>query len=216
MKVVAINASPRTGWNTAQLVNEAAKGAAEAGAEVTHFDLYQLEKYTGCLSCFGCKRGEEPGWCVVHDGLYPVLRAIREADAVIIGTPVYLGQASAGFHALYERQLYQNTTYQNEKPRYHDVTYKTLLIVTSNAPDASYEPGGRNAQLVETLKAGLIRGFGPTEVFTSGDTLQVDDYSKYNWTRFNPEAKIRRHETVFPEHLKKAYEMGKELCTCHS
>lgn len=87
MKVAVINASPRTGWNTAQLVNEAARGARDAGAEVTHFDLYQLDKYTGCIFCFGCKRGDDQGWCVVHDGLYPVLQAIKEADAVIIGTP---------------------------------------------------------------------------------------------------------------------------------
>lgn len=212
MKVAAINASPRTNWNTAQLVKEAARGAEDAGAEVTYFDLYRQDKFTGCLSCFGCKRGEEQGWCVVKDGIYPILQAIREADAVIIGTPVYLGQASAGYHALMERQVYQNTTYRDEQRAYHSSDKKTLLVVTSNAPDRSYEPGGRNAELVEALKEKLERGIGPAEVITSGDTLQVDDYSKYNWTRFDPEAKKIRHDTVFPEHLEKAFRMGKKLC----
>ena len=33
-KIIAINASPRTGWNTASLVREVAKGAEAEGAEV--------------------------------------------------------------------------------------------------------------------------------------------------------------------------------------
>ena len=56
-KIVAVNASPRKGWNTDTLVSDAARGAEEAGAVVERFDLYRLEKFTGCISCFGCKDG---------------------------------------------------------------------------------------------------------------------------------------------------------------
>ena len=45
----------------------------------------------------------------------------------------------------------------------------------------------------------------------SSDTLQVKDYSRYNWTMFNPEHKKERHETVFPEDKKKAYALGKQM-----
>ena len=45
-------------------------------------------------------------------GLYPILHTIREADGVIIGTPNYLSQPSAGFRTLYERPVFQNITYQ--------------------------------------------------------------------------------------------------------
>ena len=55
-KIVVVNAGPRKGWNTDTLLTEAGKGAQEAGATVTRFDLFRLEKYTGCISCFGCKR----------------------------------------------------------------------------------------------------------------------------------------------------------------
>ena len=48
-KILAINCSPRTTWNTATLVREAAKGAEGQGAEVEGIDLYKLEKFTGCL-----------------------------------------------------------------------------------------------------------------------------------------------------------------------
>ena len=98
-KIVAVNASPRKGWNTDTLVTEASKGAESAGAEVIRFDLYRLEKYTGCISCFGCKREKNKGRCICRDGLTPVLDAIREADGLIIGSPNYLSELTASFRA---------------------------------------------------------------------------------------------------------------------
>ena len=57
-QVIAINAGPRKGYNTDILVTKAAQGAKEAGAEVNYIDLYKLNKYSGCMSCFACKMGE--------------------------------------------------------------------------------------------------------------------------------------------------------------
>ena len=105
-KIVAINCSPRTTWNTATLVREAAKGAVEQGAEVEVFDLYKLETFTGCVSCFGCKLPQSLGKCICKDGLTPVLEAIRNADGLIIGSPNYLGDVTSGFRALYERLIF--------------------------------------------------------------------------------------------------------------
>lgn len=211
MKVAAINTSPRINWNTAQLVKEACKGAESVGTEVQYFDLYRQEKFTGCISCFGCKREPNEGWCVCKDGLYPILQAIKDADAVIIGTPNYLGQPSAGFHALYERLVFQNITYQKEKWNYHDAVTPTLFILTSNSPEESYAPGGFNYPLLQSCQQILNSCIGPTKVLISGNTLQVNDYSRYNWTAFDPNEKQERHNTVFPEELNKAYQMGAEL-----
>nr|MCR4855946.1 flavodoxin family protein [Erysipelotrichaceae bacterium] len=107
-KIIAVNCSPRKGWNTDILVDSAIKGAGSSGAEVEKFDLYRLEKYTGCISCFGCKKEVNKGHCICRDGLTIVLDAIREADGLIIGSPNYLGDLSASFRALYERLVFQN------------------------------------------------------------------------------------------------------------
>ena len=63
-KIVVVNAGPRMGWNTETLISEAAKGAESAGAEIVRFDLFRLEKYTGCISCFGCKKEKYKGHCI--------------------------------------------------------------------------------------------------------------------------------------------------------
>ena len=105
-KIVAINASPRIHWNTSELVREVAKGAESVGATIQWFDLYKLEKFTGCISCFGCKLPEHQGVCIYKDGLTSVLNEIRQADGLIIGTPNYLGDISAGLRSLYERLIF--------------------------------------------------------------------------------------------------------------
>ena len=99
-RIVVVNAGPRRGWNTDTLITEAAKGAEEAGAVIERFDLFKLERFTGCVSCFGCKKEINKGHCVCKDGLTPVLDAIRDADGLIIGSPNYLGELTSSFRAL--------------------------------------------------------------------------------------------------------------------
>ncbi|MDO5121228.1 MAG: flavodoxin family protein [Erysipelotrichaceae bacterium] len=206
-KIVVVNAGPRKGWNTDTLLTEAAKGAESSGAEVIRFDLFRLERYTGCISCFGCKKQQFKGHCICRDGLTPVLDAIREADGLIIGSPNYLSDLTASFRALYERLIFQNLTYNRETPCCNNRLIPVLLVMTSNAPDTMY------LNLLNNYKATLSRFVGPTELFVSGNTLQLKDYSKtdWEWTMFDPKAKQERHDTVFPEECRKAYALGEAL-----
>ena len=206
-KIIAVNAGPRTGWNTDTLITEASRGAEAEGAEVVRFDLFRLEKYTGCISCFGCKKEKFKGHCICKGGLTPVLDAIREADGLIIGSPNYLGELTASFRALYERLIFQNLTYNLESPCCNDRRIPVLLIMTSNAPDTAY------TALLENYRQTLDRYIGPTDLLISGNTLQLKDYSKtdWSWSMFDPEAKRKRHEEVFPQECEKAFEKGKSL-----
>ena len=207
-KIIAVNAGPRKGWNTDTLINEAIKGAESAGAKVEKFDLFRLERYTGCISCFGCKREKNKGHCICKDGLTPVLDAIREADGLIIGSPNYLGEMTASFRALYERLIFQNLTYNADTPCCNAHPIPVLLIMTSNAPDTMY------LNLLNGYQRTLSGFVGPTEVLVSGDTHQLKDYSKTDWPwYFDPEAKYQRHETVFPQECKKAYQLGVALAS---
>ncbi|MBQ6733644.1 MAG: flavodoxin family protein [Lachnospiraceae bacterium] len=208
-RIIAVNAGPRMGWNTETLIAEASKGAESAGATVERFDLFRLEKYTGCISCFGCKKEKFKGHCICRDGLTPVLDAIREADGLIIGSPNYLSEMTASFRALYERLIFQNLTYNMENPCCNTRRIPVLLIMTSNAPDTGY------VHLVENYRQTLDRFIGPAKSLVSGNTLQIKDYDKtdWPWTMFDPAEKQKRHETVFPEECKKAHAMGTEMVT---
>jgi len=209
-KIVAINASPRPGWNTGTLVRDAAQGARDMGAEVQVIDLYALPPFTGCISCFGCKLPNNLGRCVCRDGLTPVLDAIREADGLILGSPNYLGNLSAGFRALYERLVFQVLTYKREIRSYNQRPIPVLLITTSNVAEEHYDGIGYTAMLDQYRKT-LSAQVGPTELLIAGDTLQVADYGPYDWTIFDPAAKQARREQVFPTQRQQARAMGADL-----
>lgn len=76
MNFYAINGSPRKKGNTAEVLKKALEGVHSllpaAGTELVH--LYDLD-FTGCRSCFACKRkgGASYGRCAVRDGLPPLL-----------------------------------------------------------------------------------------------------------------------------------------------
>lgn len=209
-KIIAINAGPRKGWNTDQLIKAAAKGAVEAGHEVEYIDLFKLEKYTGCISCFGCKQEKTYGTCVCRDGLTEVLDKIREADGLIIGSPNYLGNLTASFRALYERLVFQSLTYNKETPCCNQHQIPVLLIMTSNCNEDFYDAVGYKTML-DGYQQTLSNFVGPTKVFCCGDTLQVNDYSRFNWTMFDPEAKKAHHDATFQDYLEQAEKIGNAI-----
>ena len=151
--------------------------------------------------------GGGAGRCICRDGLTPVLDAIRGSDGLIIGSPNYLSEMTASFRALYERLIFQNLTYNMETPCCNPRPVPVLLIMTSNAPDTGY------LSLLRGYQQTLNRFVGPTQVLVSGNTLQLRDYSwtDWPWTMFDPEEKRKRHETVFPQECKKAFERGAAL-----
>lgn len=209
-QIVAINASPRPNWNTGTLVQEAANGACSAGAETTVHNLYQIGHFTGCISCFGCKLPNHRGSCICQDALTPILERIRYADGLILGTPIYLGNTTSGFRSFYERLLFQFVTYKTSPKSYNTHRIPVLLIMTSNAPVEFYPTIGYD-EMVSSYQRMFDERIGPTKILLCGNTLQVPDYQKYDWSLFDSGAKIERHNTIFPEEKKVAFQLGAEL-----
>ncbi len=205
MNVIAINGSPRKTWNTAQMLESALQGCADVGAEteLVHLIDYQFK---GCISCFACKRLGGPSYakCAVNDDLKPILERIWAADALIIGAPVYFGDVTADLRALLERLWFSVLMYNKEHMIRAPKRLPVKIILTTNAPQANF-----HTALNESLM-NIMNGFvGPVELIEANDTLQFDDYSKYDASMFDVEAKHRRHEEEFPKDLQRAREMGR-------
>ena len=114
---------------------------------------------------------------------------------------------TASFRALYERLIFQSLTYNRENPCCNEHMIPVLLVMTCNSPDTGYQT------LLQNYRNSFNRFVGPTNVFVSGNTLQLKDYSKtdWPWSMFDAEAKIKRHESIFPQERRKAYELGASL-----
>lgn len=102
------------------------------------------------------------------------------------------------------------TVIRHEVESYNDRKIPVLFIMTSNAPEEYYTPDGYG-RMVENYRNTLSAFIGPAKVLISGNTLQVSDYDRYNWTMFDAEVKKERHETVFPLEMQKAYSLGAEM-----
>ncbi len=210
-KVLAINGSPRKKWNTAMALQSALDGAASAGAETKFIHLMGL-KFSGCISCFACKRHENnAAVCVVKDDLRAVLEEAMASDVLLIGSPVYFGNLDAFAIAFLERLLFMNYTYSMEHPSKLDRKIASALIMTMNATDNLLEPLGYNRlfkHYADTMNRVLL---GPSEYLAITDTLQFTDYSKYMSSIFDPVHKKQMREEKFPEDLKRCYELGRKL-----
>jgi len=211
MKLLAFNGSPRKKWNTAQLLGHALEGAEAEGAKTKLYHLYDLD-FKGCISCFACKRagGKSYGHCAVNDDLKPILEKIEKADAILIGSPIYLGITTGVTRCFLERLIYPYLVYDAERSSLFEKKIRTAFIYTAGATDEMVQEMGfeRNAKGTEMA---MERTFGSCESFFVTDTLQFDDYSKFVATRFDPEAKKKRHKEQFPVDCKKAYELGARL-----
>lgn len=211
MKIIAINGSPRKKWNTATLLQHALDGAAQNGADTKLVHLYDLD-YKGCISCFQCKKigGKSYGRCAVRDGLTPLLEDIASADALILGSPMYLNVETGEMRSFMERLLFAYYTYTPEMTSLAPKPMPTALIYTMGATEEFHRKMGQD-RAVEASKRFMTIIYGSCEVLISSDTLQFDDYSKYLSTRFDPEAKAERREKVFPQDCEKARQLGAKL-----
>jgi multimeric flavodoxin WrbA len=89
MKVVAFCASPRQGGNNDVMIDEALRGAEATGASVEKFMLHKLNIKL-CNSCMKCKEPDFEPLCAIKDDLTKTIyQKIIDADAIIIGFPIY-------------------------------------------------------------------------------------------------------------------------------
>lgn len=208
MKTIILNGSPRKNWNTALLLKEVQKGEESVGAETEYIDLFDLT-YTGCRSCMACKRkGGERCHCFWKDDLSPVIDRIFDADALIIGSPIYLGDITSQVHGLIERLHFCALSYDNYS-NYFTGKVDVGIILTMNAPKPFYNLAYRKKakEVAQSFKALN----GSVEVYACCDTLQVTDYSKYNMASFNEKHKKEMRAKQFPQDLEKVFQMGKRL-----
>ena len=213
MKVTALNASPRKKWNTASLLEQALKGAEDAGAQTEFIHLTDLN-YSGCISCFGCKRlgadNETTRFCAVKDDLTDVLHKIMDSDVVLLGSPIYINDVTGLFRNLIERLAFMNISYGKYRDMPFEGKISAGLFYTTNAPAEAVEK--MYYPIFENHQALFKRLFGgDCEIYAATETYQFEDYSKYDTSALNPEGRRKRREEQWPLDLQKAYEIGRSL-----
>lgn len=133
MKIIGFIASPRKEGNTAWVVNKILEGAKEQGAETQSWYFSDLD-IKPCRSCYGCKQGDRG--CIINDDMQKIYGAIEHADALVLGSPVYMGQMSA------QAKIFTDRLFARFSPRFspyfkeNTAKKKLILVFTQGNPDA--------------------------------------------------------------------------------
>jgi len=102
MKILLINGSPKKEGNTFIALSEVQKTLEAEGVEtemihVGHKDIH------GCIACLKCR---ETGKCVFHDIVNEVAEKFKEADGIVVGSPVYYASPNGTLLSFLDRLFY--------------------------------------------------------------------------------------------------------------
>ena len=160
------------------------------------------------MSCVQTQEREAFWLCLEKDDLPPLIERILEADALIIGTPIYWGEPTAQFRALMERLVFCTLPY--EAGTYFQGKVDVGFIYTMNAGEGYYEQNLR-PYLTNVENLFRMRLHGEVKSYASCDTLQVKDYSRYDMAYFSEEDKRRHREDQFPTDQAECFKLGAEM-----
>ena len=187
MKIIAFLGSPRKDGNTELLLKEAIRGIEDSGFKVHVFNL-NLMSISPCQNCGGC---EDTGICVFEDDMFQIHNAIREADRIILASPIFFFGVSAQAKIMIDRcQCFWCEKYLLKKP----------------IPEGQY---GRKGLLLlvggQKKEVGIQCSEATAKAFFR--TISVPVHETVGFLGVDAKGAILNHPTALSE----AYEAGKKL-----
>lgn len=104
MKVVAINGSPKAEGNTYHALKLVAEELEKEGiyTEIVHIGNKNIR---GCIACGGCAQNKNEK-CVINDEVNEMIKIMKAADGIIIGSPVYYASIAGTMKCFLDRAFY--------------------------------------------------------------------------------------------------------------
>ncbi|WP_349674855.1 flavodoxin family protein [Lacrimispora sp.] len=178
-KIMVLNGSPRKNGNTSGLVQAFTKGAEEIGSTVTTFFLEEMN-INGCKGCLkGGKNHESP--CVLKDDMEQIYSVYREADIVVLASPMYYWNWSGQLKIAFDRLC----AIEECNPNFNNLRKDSVLLIAAAEHDFD-EVTYYYHKLINHLQWSSLG-----QVF-AGDVMHIGD--------------INGHEK-----LVEAYELGKAI-----
>lgn len=129
-KIIAFLGSPRKNGATAKVMEQVIEGAKSEGAEIITYYLNDPE-IKGCQGCFYC-RGNEG--CATQDALQPMYEQMKDADGIIVASPIYFMNITSQTKKLIDR-LYPMMN-PDFSPRFPDKNFVTVYTQGNVDPDS--------------------------------------------------------------------------------
>ena len=136
-QVLVLNGSPRKNGNSVLLAEQVAAGARAAGASVESFILHNMD-IQPCNACDACQ-GADDAECTIQDDMQVLYPKLRQADAIVIASPVYWFTMSA------QTKLFIDRCYALEGLQGSALARKQIGIVLTYGDTDPFSSGAVNA-----------------------------------------------------------------------
>lgn len=192
-KVIALLGSPLLEGNTARLLDEAIRGAEDAGCEVEKIEVAHLD-VAPCMEIFYCMENET---CRIKDDMIEIYDTFREMDGLILATPVMTmgipGKLKAfidRFQVFYMAKYYRGESFISPERRKR----RKMLFISI---------AGMNLPTVFDGAKMTVRAFGEIIDCPYWDEVLRNDMDTIQDIRTRPE--------VMEAAYRKGYELGRLL-----
>ncbi len=101
MNILVLNGSPRPRGNTKQMIDAFANGAGQSGHHIDVVDVCKKNIH-GCLTCEYCHT-KGRGVCVQKDDMQEVYEFLKEAEMLVIASPIYYHGISGQLKCVIDR-----------------------------------------------------------------------------------------------------------------
>ena len=130
MKIVTVLGSPRKEGNTARILHWIEDELAAAGHETDRVNLID-HRVEGCVACYACQMDKGFNGCAeTGDDANDILNRLRDADAVVFSSPLYMWNFAAQAKALMDRSLCLAKGYLTDNHRSSVEGKPIALLVT--------------------------------------------------------------------------------------
>ncbi len=177
MKILIINASPRSQGLISQMLNLFAVEAESKGAEVETVVVNRL-LIRPCIGCMNCR---SKNFCrLPEDDAQRTLKKIQDADALIIGSPCYWGNMNGYLKVLFDRIVY-GLIGEGKKgiPTPKHKGKQAVLVTTSTTPWPFNILLGQTSGVIKALKQILKpSGFSIKGIIQKGGTRSCTEWTE--------------------------------------
>lgn len=187
MRIIAFQGSPRIEGNTDILLKEMLEPIREAGHGIILFKL-NFMNIKPCQDCGGC---DKTGQCIINDDMAGIYSAIREADRIILASPIFFFGLSAQAKTMLDRcQSFWCEKYLlNRSISEGQYGRKGFLLLVGGMKKET------GIQCAEATAKAFFR------------TINVPEHKTLSFTGVDAKGAIFEHPTA----LKEVYEAAKEL-----
>ncbi|MGM9535316.1 MAG: flavodoxin family protein [Intestinibacter sp.] len=168
MKVLLINGSPKKEGCTYTALSVVAKALNEEGIETEIFHVGN-KPIAGCMGCGFCRK---TGKCKFDDTVNECIPKAKEADGIIVGSPVHYASASGMITSFMDRLFFSSSAALQYKPA-AVVASARRAGTTATLDQLSKHFTISNMPLVSSCYWNMVHGNTPEDVMQDLEGLQI-------------------------------------------